>query len=230
MGKEDVVHIYNGILLSHKKKQSGSFAEMWMDLESVIQGEVGKRKKHHILRHMCKIQKTGTDEPIFRARKETQKQRKQSTCREAGGRTNWETRIEVYALPFIKQIAGRKLLYRAGNSAWCSVMTQGPGVGGGGIEVQGREDLWIHIDDALCCTAETNMTSQSNYIVAVVQSLGHVQLFVTPQTATHQSPLFMGSPRQEYWSGLLFPSPKDLPDPGIKPLSPALHANSLFLS
>ena len=55
MGKEDVVHIYNGILLSHKKKQSGSFAEMWMDLESVIQCEVGKRKKHHILRHMCKI-------------------------------------------------------------------------------------------------------------------------------------------------------------------------------
>ena len=40
MDKEDVVHIYNGILLSHKKNEIGSFVDMWMDLESVIQNEV----------------------------------------------------------------------------------------------------------------------------------------------------------------------------------------------
>ena len=40
----------------------------------------------------------------------------------------------------------------------------------------------------------------------------------------------MGFSRQEYWSGLLFPSPGDLPDPGIKPMSPALQTNSLPLS
>ena len=41
----------------------------------------------------------------------------------------------------------------------------------------------------------------------------------TPQTVTCQAPLSMGFPRQEYWSGLLFPSPGDLPDLGIKPAS-----------
>ena len=38
----------------------------------------------------------------------------------------------------------------------------------------------------------------------------------------HQAPLFMGFPRQEYWSGLPLPSPGDLPDPGIEPTYPAL--------
>ena len=49
-----------------------------------------------------------------------------------------------------------------------------------------------------------------------------VQLFVTPWTVAHQAPLSMGFSRQEYWSGLPCPSPGDLPDPGIKPTSPAL--------
>ena len=46
--------------------------------------------------------------------------------------------------------------------------------------------------------------------------------FVTPWTVAHQSPLSMGFPRQDYWSGLPFSSPGDLPYPGIKPESPAL--------
>ena len=46
--------------------------------------------------------------------------------------------------------------------------------------------------------------------------------FTTPWTVAHQAPLLMGFPRQEYWSGLPFPSPRDLPDPGIEPASPAL--------
>ena len=48
---------------------------------------------------------------------------------------------------------------------------------------------------------------------------------VAPWTEVHQAPLAMGFPRQEYWGGLPFPSPGDLPDPGIKPtsiMSPAL--------
>ena len=48
MDKEDVVHIYNGILLSHKRGKIGSFVEMWMDLESVIQSEVRKRKTNTV--------------------------------------------------------------------------------------------------------------------------------------------------------------------------------------
>ena len=59
------------------------------------------------------------------------------------------------------------------------------------------------------------------------QSLGHVRLFATPWTVAHQAPLSMGFPRQEYWSGLPFPSPGDLPDPGIEPRSPALEADTL---
>ena len=51
--------------------------------------------------------------------------------------------------------------------------------------------------------------------------------FVTLGTVAHQAPLFMGFPRQEYWSGLPFPSPGDLPDPGIEPRSPALQMDSL---
>ena len=54
-----------------------------------------------------------------------------------------------------------------------------------------------------------------------------MQLFVTPWTVAHQPPLTVESPRQEYWSGLPFPSPGNLPDPGIEPMSRAL-AGSFF--
>ena len=52
----------------------------------------------------------------------------------------------------------------------------------------------------------------------------------TPWTGAWQVPLSMGFPRQEYWSGLPFPSPGDLPYPGIEPMSPALQVDSLLLS
>ena len=50
----------------------------------------------------------------------------------------------------------------------------------------------------------------------------------TPWTVACQATLSMGFSRQEYWSGLPFPSPGDLPDLGIKPRSPALQADSLL--
>ena len=49
----------------------------------------------------------------------------------------------------------------------------------------------------------------------------------TPWTVAHQAPPSMRFSRQEYWSGLPFPSPGDLPNPGIKPRSPALEADAL---
>ena len=55
----------------------------------------------------------------------------------------------------------------------------------------------------------------------------HVQLFVYLWTVACQAPLSMGFSRQEYWSGLTFPSPGDLPNPEIEPGSPALQADSL---
>ena len=50
---------------------------------------------------------------------------------------------------------------------------------------------------------------------------------LTPWTVAHQASPSMGFSRQEYWSGLLFPSPGDLPDPGIEPRSPTLQADAL---
>ena len=61
----------------------------------------------------------------------------------------------------------------------------------------------------------------------VVLMLSHVQLFVTPWTVAYQACPSMGVSTQEYWSGLPFPSPEDLPNPGIKPGSPALQADAL---
>ena len=55
-----------------------------------------------------------------------------------------------------------------------------------------------------------------------VRKLSHVQLFATLRTAARQDPLSMGFSRHEDWSGLPFPLPGDLPDPGIQPVSPAL--------
>ena len=66
------------------------------------------------------------------------------------------------------------------------------------------------------------------HLLCCARSLSHVQLFVTPWTVTWQAPLSMGFYRQEYWSGLPFPSLGGLPDPGIEPASPALQADSLL--
>ena len=60
-----------------------------------------------------------------------------------------------------------------------------------------------------------------------VKSPSHVRLFAIPQTVVYQASLSMGFSRQEYWRGLPFPSPGDLPDPGIKPRSLALQADTL---
>ena len=60
-----------------------------------------------------------------------------------------------------------------------------------------------------------------------MKSLSRVRLYATPWTVAHQAPLFMGFSRQEYWSGLPFPSPGDLPDPEIEPRSPALQTDAL---
>ena len=60
-----------------------------------------------------------------------------------------------------------------------------------------------------------------------VKSLSRAQLFATAWNVAYQASPSMGFSRQEYWSGLPFPSPGDLPDPGIEPRSPALQADAL---
>ena len=60
--------------------------------------------------------------------------------------------------------------------------------------------------------------------------LSHVQLFVTPWTVAHQAPLSLEFSRQEYWSGLPFPPPGDLPNPGTEStfLAPSALADRFF--
>ena len=70
----------------------------------------------------------------------------------------------------------------------------------------------------------------SSMCACELSCFSHVRLFATLWTVAHQAPLSMGFFRQEYWSGLPCPPPGDLPNPGIKPASPAPHADSLPLS
>ena len=60
-----------------------------------------------------------------------------------------------------------------------------------------------------------------------VKSLSRVRLFETPWTVAYLAPPSMGFSRQEYWNGLPFPSPGDLPNLGIEPRSPAFQADAL---
>ena len=78
-----------------------------------------------------------------------------------------------------------------------------------------------------------NRKGNANYIAYVLSRFSHVWLCATLWTVAQQSLLSMGFSRQDYWSGLSFFSPGDLPDPGIKPafpMSPELQAISLLLS
>ena len=61
-----------------------------------------------------------------------------------------------------------------------------------------------------------------------MKSLSHVQLFATAWAVAYQAPPSMEFSRQEYWSGLPFPSPGDLPDPGVETGSPTLQADTLL--
>ena len=71
------------------------------------------------------------------------------------------------------------------------------------------------------------MANQISLVNVKVKLLPCVRLFVIPWTVAYQAPPSMGFSRQEYWNGLSFPSPVDLPNPEIEPGSPALWADSL---
>ena len=73
----------------------------------------------------------------------------------------------------------------------------------------------------------TAKVSVLGVVVVCVCVLNCVRIFATPLSVAHQAPLFMGLSWQEYWNGLPVPSPGDLPDPGIKPGSPAFQTDAL---
>ena len=67
----------------------------------------------------------------------------------------------------------------------------------------------------------------SMLLLLLLSRFSRVRLFATPWTVAYQAPPSMGFSWQEYWSGLPFPSPGDLPNPGIEPGSPAFQADTL---
>ena len=95
--------------------------------------------------------------------------------------------------------------------------------------IWGRMDICICLANSFCCSHKTILLIGSVCACVCVcmcmcWSLGCVQLFVTSWSVAHQAPLSMEFSRQAYWSGLPFPSPWDLPDPGIELGAPALQA------
>ena len=80
---------------------------------------------------------------------------------------------------------------------------------------------------ACCCSQLMPVCVCECVCVCACLYLSHVQPFVIPWTVAHQALLAMEFSRQKYWSGLPFPSPADLPDPGIEPGSSVLQVDSL---
>ena len=110
-------------------------------------------------------------------------------------------------------------------SSWPRDWTQVSCMAGGFFTVWAtREDCQITarilIQESLVSWGQSSRWN--GFVVGVVQSLSHVWLFATSWTVAHQSPPSMGFYRQEYWSGLPFPSPGNLPDPGTESASPSL--------
>ena len=77
-------------------------------------------------------------------------------------------------------------------------------------------------------TSVLPMNSNKKDFFFKCKSLSHVRLFVTPWSITLQAPLSIEFSKREQWSGQPFPSPRDLPNPGIEPRSPALQADCLL--
>ena len=78
---------------------------------------------------------------------------------------------------------------------------------------------WVHFPPSQKKSEDVVLTCFSRMRAWLLGHFSHVQLFMTPWIVAHQAPLSMGFFRQEYWSGLPWPPPGDLPDPGIEPIS-----------
>ena len=119
-------------------------------------------------------------------------------------------------LPFILQVTGAPFLYFSESSSifellfrrWCCFLS------------------FLHFDDKKLPFPFMLITTFIVFLMCV-QSLSHVWLFVTLWTVAYQALPSMGL--SSNWSGLLFPSPGDLPNPGIEPCSPALEADAFNL-
>ena len=86
----------------------------------------------------------------------------------------------------------------------------------------GVPDLGLVTDRGVSRAESSLLPNNRGQKEVKVRSFSRVRLFATPWTVAYHTHASMGFSREEYWSGFPFPSPEDLPDPGIKPGSPAL--------
>ena len=117
----------------------------------------------------------------------------------------------------------KKMATHSSILAWEIPWTEEPG----GLQSTGHKELNSTEQLSLWLVAH-NPVHVGVFMISSVQSFSCVRLFTTSSTVAPQAPLSMGFSKQEYWNGLPFPSPGDLPDPGIEPGSPALQADSLL--
>ena len=138
----------------------------------------------------------------------------QGSCANSSGRFLWTARLGshiINTLPFSTSHKSKLFVcktispsgFRVGSlpsSLWFSKI---------------NDYVWSMVCVCVCARVSHSVVSES---------------FVTPWTGAHQAPLSTGFPRQEYWSGLPFSSPRDLPNPGTETQSPALQADSYCLN
>ena len=133
-------------------------------------------------------------------------------------------KIEGYIISCMEMVSNGALIghwARKGNLMW-------PSKAGTRIHPPLVASFWPHRDTDTENGDNRILKVEENLCVYVcISRFNHVPFFATPWTVACQAPLSMRFPRQEYWSGLPFPSPGDLPDPGIEPSSHALQADSL---
>ena len=104
--------------------------------------------------------------------------------------------------------------------AWCAAIY-------GVTESQTRLNDWTELNWTDPGKLDSMLLTSKVKVKVKVKSLSPVWLFGAPWTVAYQALLSMGFSSQEYWSGLPFPSPGDLPNPGIEPVSPALQTDAL---
>ena len=121
-------------------------------------------------------------------------------------------------------------LFTSGGHYWCFNFSIRPSSEHSGL-ISVTVSHWIILTHRIMETDSAGRVAKEQlprkHYMYVCYSLSRVGLFVTLRTVAHQAPLSMGFSRQEYWSGLPFPSPGDLLDPGIEPRSPSLQTDSL---
>ena len=132
--KEDVVHIYNGILLSHKKEKNWVICSD-VDEPRVCHTEWSKSEREkqisYINAYIWNLEKWYWWTYLQGRKRDTDIENiLVDTVEEGEGGTKWESSIDIYTLPCVKQIASGKLLYGTRSSARCSVMTYRGGMGG----------------------------------------------------------------------------------------------------